>query len=148
MGTISFTLLLDYLYNKFAVTFILSIIGVSIREIVGNVNARQRIDISKVLASTVFTTIAMCALREYVNLSFSVYVLLCVVTSMWSPWIVSLVLNSKFMGAVLTKCIKKTLPEPISDTIEEIINEEEESENTSAEKAESKTKDENKGVGG
>lgn len=147
MGTISFTLLLDYLYNKFAVTFILSIIGVSIREIVGNVNARQRIDISKVLASTVFTTIAMCALREYVNLSFSVYVLLCVVMSMWSPWIVSLVLNSKFMGAVLTRFIKKTLPEPISDTIEELINEEE-TEDTSTEKAESKTKDENKGVGG
>ena len=144
MGTTTFTLLLDYLYNKFAVTFILSIIGISIKEMVDNVNAGRRISISKVLASTVFSTIVMCAVRECINFSFGVYALLCVIASMWSPWLISLVMNTKVAGAIIKKCVKVTLPGPITDTIEDVVDEQIKS---AEEKAGSKTKDENTGEG-
>lgn len=144
MGTTTFTLLLDYLYNKFTVTFILSIIGISIKEVVYNVNAGQRISISKVLASTIFSTIIMCAVRECIDLSFGVYVLLCVVASMWSPKLISLAMNTKVIGAIIKKCVKVTLSETIADTIEDVIDEETKA---AEEKAGSKTKDENTGEG-
>lgn len=123
------TMLLDYLYNKFAVTFILSIIGVSIRVMVGNVNNRHRISIIKIVASTLFSTILMCAIGEYVEFIFSVYVLACVLMGMWSTKIISLASSSKFMGKVAKKLIKN-IATPVTKTLADVLEDEEKEKQT------------------
>lgn len=123
MDQLTFTLLLDYLYSNFAVTFILSIIGVVIRLVVKNVGAKQRISIGRFVASAVFSTILLCALRNYVDIDFSVYVFLCIVVGMWSPNIVSVVLDSKFMANLLKKYLKGVF-EPIAKSLSDALEDE------------------------
>ena len=117
----TFTLLLDYLYSKFAVTFILCIIGVAIRLISTAVNNKQRVSRGKLIASTMFSTFLMCAVGEYIHINFSVYVFLCVVVGMWSTKIVSLALDSKFMSKVTLKCLKK-VASPVAKSISEALD--------------------------
>lgn len=123
MDQLTFTLLLDYLYSNFAVTFILSIIGVVIRLVVKNVGAKQRISIGRFVSSAVFSTILLCALRNYVDIDFSVYVFLCIVVGMWSPNIVSVVLDSKFMTNLLKKYLKG-VSEPIAKSLSDALEDE------------------------
>lgn len=117
----TFTLLLDYLYSTFAVTFILCIIGVVIRLISTAVNNKQRVSRGKLIASTMFSTFLMCAVGEYIHINFSVYVFLCVVVGMWSTKIVSLALDSKFMSKVTLKCLKK-VASPVAKSISEALD--------------------------
>lgn len=117
----TFTLLLDYLYSKFAVTFILCIIGVAIRLISTAVNNKQRVSRGKLIASTMFSTFLMCAVGEYIHINFSVYVFLCVVVGMWSTKIVSLALDSKFMSKVTLKCLKK-VASPVAKSMSEALD--------------------------
>lgn len=122
MDHLTFTLLLDYLYSKFAVTFILCIIGVVIRILITTVNNKQIVSRGKLLASTLFSTILMCAIGEYIHITFSVYVLLCVVVGMWSTKIVSLALDSKFMSKFTLRCLDKVAT-PVAKSISEALDE-------------------------
>lgn len=124
MDSLSIYLLLDYLYNEFAVTFILSVIGVSIREIVGNINEKRKIHIGRVMVSSLFSTVAMCALGDYVHFNFSLYALVCVIFGMWSIKIVSFVLTSRFANAVM-KSVAKNAPGVASDIVKSAMEDEE-----------------------
>lgn len=121
MDSLSIYLLLDYFYNKFAVTFILSVIGVSIREIVGNVNEKKHIQIGKIIVSSLFSTVAMCAIGDYFHIAFSLYALVCVIFGMWSIKIVSFILTSRFANAVL-KTVSKNGPSVASDFVESAMD--------------------------
>ena len=123
MDQLTFTLLLDYLYHKFAVTFVICIIGVMIKVISNTIGTGQKISISKMIASTMFSTVLMCAIGEFVYINFSLYVLLSVVIGMWSNSIISFALNSKFMSKLLLKYFKKTIG-PVAKTISEALEEE------------------------
>lgn len=125
MEQFTFTLLLDYLYHRFSVTFILTMFGVVIRILMSSVNYKQKVSIGKVLASTMFSTILMCAISELVAFAFTVYVLVCALAGMWSMKIVSLGLNSKFMTKVISKYLKfiaGPFAKSISDALEEENN--------------------------
>lgn len=119
----TFTLFLDYLYSKFAVTFILCIIGVIIKVITTSVNKKQRVSIGKLIASTMFSTFLMCAVGEYIHINFSIYVLLSVVVGMWSTNLVALFLNSKFISNLTLKCLK-SVAGPVAKSISETLDEE------------------------
>ena len=124
MEELTFTLFLDYLYNRFAVTFVLSIIGVVIRELFRSFNNQQRVNIGKLLASTVFSTIIMCAISEYIDFVFSLYALCCAIVGIWSNKIIQLVTDSKFMGKVAVRYIKR-IATPVAESLEETLKEEE-----------------------
>lgn len=123
MDQLTFTLLLDYLYHKFAVTFVICIIGVMIKVISNTIGTGQKISIGKMIASTMFSTVLMCAIGEFVYINFSLYVLLSVVIGMWSNSIISFALNRKFMSKLLLKYFKKTIG-PVAKTISEALEEE------------------------
>lgn len=125
MNNVTLKLLLDYLYNQFAVTFILSLVGASMREVfVTNKNRKNHIKISKLLMSAIFSTIVLCAVGGVYNLDFSVYVLVCVLFGLWSEQIISkIVLNKKFMSGFTIKFIKK-LGGNVSEAFIETVDEE------------------------
>lgn len=138
MEQFTFTLLLDYIYHKFAITFILCMIGIVIRLLMKNVNVKQKIGIGKVIASTMFSTILMCAIGEWIDFEFTVYVLVCVIVGMWSMAIVQLVMDSKFMTKFLNKYLKSIagpVAKSLSDALEEGNNDVDESKPKSDDKS-------------
>lgn len=144
MEQFTFTLLLDYIYNKFALTFLITILGVVIRTLMSNVSAKQKVSIGKVLASTVFSTILMCAIRELIPFTFTVYVLVCVIVGMWSMKIVSLVMDSKFMTKFISKYLK-SIAGPVAKSLSDALDDEDD--NVGEEKSTTNNKDKKKEQG-
>lgn len=144
MEQFTFTLLLDYIYNKFALTFLIAILGVVIRTLMSNVSAKQKVSIGKVLASTVFSTILMCAIRELIPFTFTVYVLVCVIVGMWSMKIVSLVMDSKFMTKFISKYLK-SIAGPVAKSLSDALDGEDD--NVDEEKSTTNNKDKKKEQG-
>ena len=125
MDNITLGLLLDYLYNQFAVTFILSLVGASMREVfVTNRNRKNHIKISKLLMSAIFSTIVLCAIGGFYRPDFSVYVLVCVIFGLWSEQLISnFVLNKRFMFSFMVNFLKK-LGGSVSKAFVETMDEE------------------------
>ena len=144
MEQFTFTLLLDYIYNKFALTFLITILGVVMRTLMSNVSAKQKVSIGKVLASTVFSTILMCAIRELISFTFTVYVLVCVIVGMWSMKIVSLVMDSKFMTKFISKYLK-SIAGPVAKSLSDALDDEDD--NVDEEKSTTNNKDKKKEQG-
>lgn len=144
MEQFTFTLLLDYIYNKFALTFLITILGVVIRTLMSNVSAKQKVSIGKVLASTVFSTILMCAIRELIPFTFTVYVLVCVIVGMWSMKIVSLVMDSKFMTKFISKYLT-SIAGPVAKSLSDALDDEDD--NVDEEKSTTNNKDKKKEQG-
>lgn len=122
MDQISIALLLDYLYNKFAITFVFSLVGVSIRNItiIGK-NTTARFKLKSLVATSIFSTVVLCAIGEYFKVSFSVYVLICILGGIWSSKMLQLVTDNKFMSKFLANLLKR-ISSPVtgalSDTLE------------------------------
>lgn len=132
MNQLTFTLFLDYFYNNFAVTFVLCCMGVAIRNIVNESNTNNnKISITKTMASSIFSTTLVCAVNEYIDISFNTYALVCVLIGIWSAKIISLATNSKFMGKIVSKFLKgisSPIMKAVSDTL---IEEDKDSDNKS-----------------
>lgn len=124
MDQLTFTLLLDYIYNRFAVTLVLCSVGVVIKNIINDISSKRKVSIGKTVASSMFSTVLMCAVRDYIDIAFSAYVLICLIVGMWSTKIVSLVADSKFMGKV-TKRLLKSLANPVAEAVSDVLDEEE-----------------------
>lgn len=109
MDNYTLGLLLDYLYNKFAVTFILSLVGASMREVfVTNKNRKNHIKISKLFMSSVLVTVLLCALGELYKFNFSVYVLVCMMCGLWGEFIVTkILLNKRVIFNFVINLLKK-----------------------------------------
>lgn len=123
MDQLTFTLLLDYIYNRFAVTLVLCSVGVVIKNIINDISSKRKVSIGKTVASSMFSTVLMCAVRDYIDIAFSAYVLICLIVGMWSTKIVSLVADSKFMGKV-TKRLLKSIANPVADAVSDVLDEE------------------------
>lgn len=139
MEEFTFTLLLDYLYHRFSITFILTMLGVVIRILMSSVSSKQKVSIGEVLASTMFSTILMCAIAEAIQIAFTLYVLICVVAGMWSTKIVNLAMNSKFMTKLVTKYLKN-IAGPVAKTLTDTLDDE----NNGVDKSKDNTKKENR----
>lgn len=133
MDVISLSILLEYLYKKFMVTFVLCLIGAIIRESLNTVKL-TKIDIKKLLASVVLSSVIMCAIIDYVTIPFSIYAVVCVIFGIWSQTLIKLVMHTKFMTLVIARLFKKfkdPVIEEVLDTIDEL---QQSQENDSADK--------------
>lgn len=126
MDLISFTVLLEYLYKKFIVTFILCLIGSFIRESLGGSTKITQISPTRITGSAVFGSIIMCALLEYIKVPFSIYACITIVVGIWSPQLLQLVMDANIMKK-FTKNLLKQIKDPIAKAIvsteQEIANE-------------------------
>lgn len=124
---ISFSIFLEYLYNKFIITFIICLIGSIIRIAVG-VDRFNRINAKKMVASVVVASAIMCVVADNIKISFTIYIVLCMVIGLWAEQILNLIMNTKFMIRLLkkiTSSMKDPLVKSISSTIDEMEKEEE-----------------------
>lgn len=118
---ITVSVLLEYLYNQFAVTFILCLIGAFIRHCVGS--KMQEIRASKMVAFSLFAAVLVCAIREYVDgIPFSIYVTMSILMGMWSVKLLNLFLNEKLVGKFLHNFFKN-MTDPISKSLSNTFDE-------------------------
>ena len=117
LNDITVDVLLEFLYTKFAVTFILCLIGSWIREALKAYPSKkeesiktQIVNIGRMATSTIFSTFLMCACADYVELQFSIYAIICVLCGMWGLAIVNVVMSGKFLS---NSDILKKITDPI-----------------------------------
>lgn len=115
MEDLSIDVLLEFLYNRFAVTFLLCTLGSFTREIFlpAKKKKSQLLDIKRIVTSTVFSTFLMCTLADYIDLTFSAYAVLSILCGIWGLMIVQLAVNENFLQKLLLKFAEK-LPESIA----------------------------------
>ena len=122
--------LLNYLYNDFAVSFVICLCGSLIRDAIDTYKNNTKINIRILTVYSVFSTILLCAIRAYMNMDFNIYIFICILIGMWSNSIVNTFTNSKIVLLLLKKLlknIKDPVAKAISDTTEEIEKDKKES---------------------
>lgn len=122
MEAISITILLEYLYKKFVVTFILCLIGAFIKETIGGTSKQKQLNPKRILASSILASALMCAVIDYFTFSFSIYAVLTLIVGIWSPQILDAILSAKFMKR-LAKNILKNLKDPVANAIADTVDE-------------------------
>ena len=122
MDVISLGLLLEYLYDKFVVTFILCLIGGIIRETASSAMKQRKMNASKMMASVVLASALMCALVDYVKVPFSIYTIICILVGIWAPILLKLIMNTKFMARLVSN-IAANMKDPIAKGISTALNE-------------------------
>ena len=128
MDVISLGLLLEYLYDKFIVTFILCLIGGIIRETASTAMKQKQMNAKRMMASVVLASALMCALVDYVKVPFSIYTIICILVGIWAPVLLKLIMNTKIMMKLVSN-IAANMKDPIAKGISTTINELDEDEN-------------------
>ena len=111
---------LEYLYDKFAVTFILCIVGVFIKECIGNVRRNKKFNVKRILSSVIISSVIMCAISGNLSLNFEWYALVNILFGAWSNTIASFVLSSKFMTKYVPKFLRN-IANPLAKTIADVL---------------------------
>lgn len=128
MDPVSINILLEYLYKRYIVTFLLCLVGAFIKESTMSTAKVKKISILKILSPSIFSSVLICALSDYMKVPFGVYMGICIVTGMWGSSLVKLFLNAKFIKHLLTTGLARlggTLGRKLSDMSEEYFREEE-----------------------
>ena len=120
MDSIYISLFLEYLYKKFAVTFILCLIGAFLKQSTLNSRKAKKIKLLSLFSPTIFSTVLMCAVIDYVDMNFSVYAVICVLVGMWSSILLKLFLDTKFIKRIVAIVLKK-VSGPLSEYSNEIL---------------------------
>lgn len=120
MDSIYLSLFLEYLYKKFAVTFILCLIGAFLKQSTLNSRKAKKINLVSLFSPTIFSTIILCAIIDYVDMNFSIYAVVCVLIGMWSSILLKLFLDTNFIKKVVAIILKK-ISGPLSKYSDEII---------------------------
>ena len=131
MNAVSVDILLEFLYNQFAVTFIFCLVGSWIREATRSVTSKDKeskmLSIKRIVTSTMFSTFLMCACAEYIDLPFSVYAIVSVFIGMWGLVIINVTMSGKFISKFSTNFAKKLTGPLLKSAVEsasEILKEE------------------------
>ena len=136
MNDLTFSVLLEFLYNRFAVTFVMCFVGSWMRGVfMNNKNERKIFDIKRVVISTLFSTFLMCACSVYLNLKVEVYILLSVLCGMWGLAIMKLVMSENFL-LLLVKNFSKKVADPIVKGTMEAVTQVSEQKDTEKDKNE------------
>lgn len=141
MSAISLGMLLEYLYTKFLVTFMLNLMGAFIRESVDK--KVKRLNPKRMIASALFSSVLLCAAADYITVSFSLYVLLGIINGIWANAVLTAFLSASFMKKLAmnvfkavpqstVKAIGKTIAEMEDDKDEKRANDNNEKEDDSS----------------
>lgn len=134
MNQFTIDILLEFLYNKFATTFMFCLFGSFVREYLTTIktdsNSKKygNFNFGKVVISAIFSTILMCACADYVkvDLHIEVYAIISVVLGMWGLSIMKCIIDKKFLHTFSSKVTKyitnpliKSAVESASETLDE-----------------------------
>lgn len=116
--------LLDFLYDEFAITFVVCCLGLIIKESTLSVKQRKLISIPRVILGTLFAAIVACALNDKLKLPLATYILFCLVLGIWSKSLLDIITNGKIVGALIkaiTIIAFKVPEEKVDEVIDDIV---------------------------
>ena len=126
MQDISLYILLDYIYH-YTLTFFICLLGAFIRDCYDTiVKDNVKIMISRIMISSLFASVLICAIDSVIKVKFSIYVFLALFCGIWGFNILKLILNSKVVLSTIKnifKHISSPITKGISDTITEMKEE-------------------------
>lgn len=116
-------LLVEYFFNQFLFVFIVCLLGSFVRDCTDTIKNLSSINLKKVFISTLFCSIGLTALFDYISFKFSLTILICFFSGMWSyklleaatNWFVVKTFLKHFLGRV-----KSDVGNAVSDTLNEI----------------------------
>lgn len=114
--------LLNYLFNDFAVTFIACLFGSILKDGLDTMNKGNKINIKKIIISSLFGTVLLCGIDSYFKVSFNIYILICVLVGMWGFCILKACSNSGIM-LVLLKHILGNIKDPVTKALKDTVDE-------------------------
>lgn len=146
MQYISYAALLDYILNRFLVVFAIVFLGSLVKDLYDTFVNLSPISIKRILVSSLFGAIVLCAVVEYFKkISISAFVLVCFLSGVWSFKILEYMMNWKFVRTLLKNIFKGTktvIGEAVSETLEDLNDEESSEEKSNALSEKDRTKDE------
>ena len=109
MDNINITILLDFLYNKYAVTFLMCLIGALVGTIARQIKTKKLkiLSLGKAFIYAGFLSLILCCIADLVKgITFSIYAVICVFAGIWEEPIVSRILNNEFISHLVNNIIK------------------------------------------
>ena len=123
MQEYSILILAQWLYDKYLMVFILCFLGNYLKDSLDTIKSLSKINIRKILVSTIFCSIIDTAILDNFSVSFSVYVLICFFTGMWSYKIMEYATNWKFILRFLKYLVKSftgAVGKSLSETLDDL----------------------------
>lgn len=145
MQYISYAALLDYILNRFLVVFVIVFFGSLVKDIYDTFINLSPISIKRILISSLFGTVVLCAVVESFKLSISAFVLVCFLSGVWSFKILEYMMNWKFVKVLIKNIFKSTktvIGDAVSETLEDLNDEESSEEKSKALNDKNNTKEE------
>ena len=136
--------LLDYLYSRFAVTYLMCFLGVIISKVLKITISMDKkkpvtLNVLSLALQGALITVIICAAQDYLRVkSFNLYVMICVFAGIWSPVIIQAITNIKLVKMFIvniTKKAKDPIVSAVGETIDQIedLDNDNKQENTSDE---------------
>ena len=127
MNQFSLDILLEFLYNKFAITLVFCFFGSFMREyltsknIDSNNKKKSKFNFGKVIISAIFSTFLMCGGADYLNveLHIEVYAIISVILGMWGMGIIKQLMDGKFIYKAFCSAISKSIVNPMAKVVVE-----------------------------
>lgn len=116
--------LLNYIYNNYAIAFIMCLLGSFIKDAIDGLNNSNTLNIKKIFVSTIFSSFLAGAASDWIKLkiSFGGYLFICLIIGMWGFWILKCASNSSIMY-IFFKKLFKNLSGPLAKSISDAANE-------------------------
>lgn len=146
MSNLTIELFIDYMYNRFLIIFFICLAGSLVHDVCGTIKNLSKIEYMKDIISALFSAIVLSTIIDIVNWNFSLCVLVCFLTGIYSFKLLELALNWKVMKSIVLNILKQSkgiVGEAIVKTSEEL---ETEIDDTLKDKEESESNTETKKV--
>ncbi len=133
---VSLIAFLNFVYDRLAITFVMCGLGLVIKESTLSVKQRKLINIPKILLSTLFVTVFMCAINDKMKFSIATYMFLCIISGIWCETLLGFITNGKIVGTLIKLALKSKMSEDkVDEAIEDIVEAiEDQNENDNSEK--------------
>ena len=120
-------------------------IGIIIREYTNNSLIKKehvKIPISRILCSSIIATVIACALIEYIHMTFSLYIVFCIMCGIWSDKILKLITNNMVVKIFFKNFLSVVTSKEVSEAMDKTINEIEKIEEQGLDESNDKKKEE------
>ena len=152
MNEFSLDILLEFLYNRFAFTFVFCFFGSFTKEfvtkrIIGSNGKKGSFNFWKIIISSIFSTILVCVAADYISIDLHVgtFILICFMAGLWGFDILKCLMDKKFLSTFFGS-ISKSIADPILKSAAESASKSLEDDKKKKEK-DSKDKDDDSGGG-
>lgn len=126
LNLVDFSLLWNYFVNRFAIIFLLVMVGAFIHDIYDTMKNQTIINIKGIIISSIVGTAVIAAAIECFQPSIGVLVLICLMVGIWGYKLLDIIMNWNVVRSLLRNILKNSknaVGEAIADTMDDLSKE-------------------------